>query len=249
VPCATQGVVPVRVTGAVNVGDSVGLDESVEVAKVGGTRLVGTAMVAHTPQGSASPQGGSSAAAVLIPVRIGGGSGSSGSTEPFEVTYSGPTTGEQPSAKLRVAMDSWLMRSLKASDKLTITGLGSDFSDLRVDQLIWLQVNWDANEVPTATIDHGARSKWPTYDEPMQWDNPTAENKRQIKAFKLLAYSQAVPSPNSFPDRLIVPNGVGGKMQIVQVHTGHLRLCSMCHESDTIQWFVPGAGVGPAVTT
>ncbi len=81
IPLATQGVVPVKVTGPVAIGDSIGSDSGTKTCKPGGERFVGLSTEAYT--GSQS---------VLLRVRLGGGGGAVAEKHPFQ-GYLSPFTG------------------------------------------------------------------------------------------------------------------------------------------------------------
>lgn len=152
---------------------------------------------------------------------------------------------------VQVSIDSWLLRSRRAADKVTITGLGAPF-EIAEGDLIWLEVNFNsAEEVTGATIEHG--DPWEDYDSPIEYDDPDAENKRQTKARVVIGYTQAVPEPNPFTARLTLTTtgeGPATTMQVVQCVTTHVVLCQECFEGgSTAVWMIaPHFAPGPAVS-
>jgi hypothetical protein len=183
---------------------------------------------------------------IVGPPRKSGGGGGTEGRHPFEVYPAG--NAEDGTPQVAVEIDSWLMRSQRASDKQTITGLGTAFT-IEVDQMIWLELTFDAEEgLTTATIEHGAQ--WDGYDSPVQFDSE-AENKRQEKARILLAYTQAVPDPNDYTERHTLTYATSSEgepetLQLVQCVTTHLMLGRCCFESDTVQLPIPYFAPGPA---
>lgn len=85
-PCATQGIVPVRVKGPIEVNDDIGIDPGAdETAKKNGQLHLGKANAAYAGSGT-----------VLLPVRLGSGGASDSGYEDFRVfpvVDPGPTPG------------------------------------------------------------------------------------------------------------------------------------------------------------
>lgn len=181
--------------------------------------------------------------------RKGAGGSATSSRHPFQVYADGSDSDGNP--QVTVAIDSWLMLSQRPSDKMTVSGLGEPFA-IEAGQKIWLEVEFDETEGPTtATIKHG--DPWLNYDKPVFFNTDTGagdgDNKRQTRAYLLIAEAIEMPDPNPYADRLTLT--VEGEtqstsIQIVQcVHT-NVRLCRDCFEGDTCQLFTPYFGAGSA---
>lgn len=155
-------------------------------------------------------------------------------THPFQVV---PATDEGNGPRLKVVLDSWLMGSMRASDKITITGLDAGFS-IAISQFIYVKATVTEGEVTAASIEHGAA--WDEYDENAAFEGE-GDEREQTFAYRLIAYTQSYPGsssaitgdPTHFPNRLIIPydnSGSGALMQVVQCLTTNLIVQEECDE-------------------
>lgn len=169
---------------------------------------------------------------------------------PWQVTdesETDPDSGEV-TPRVAVSIDSWLVQSRRFDSKVTVTGLGEPFA-IEVGDYIWLQVEWDfgTGDIASATIEHGER--WAEYPEPVRWDDPESQARRQTHAFELLAWAEEIPpeETNYHPDALVLSGGgeEGALLRVVQRATSNLLLCTMCYEGDTVSLFQPYFLPGP----
>jgi len=111
---------------------------------------------------------------------------------PFEVVPVAVKGAAKGSVNLQVEMDSWLMKSEKWNDKMTITGLGEPFELSEDDLAIWLEITLDGEGAVTkATIEHGKPGNtgdWRDFPDPFHYD----DEENQDKYFQLLAYIDPV---------------------------------------------------------
>jgi hypothetical protein len=155
---------------------------------------------------------------------------------PFQVM----SAGEDPDSHVplfKIYRDSSILKSFRVSEFLEITNIDETF-EVAEGNLIYLDINFFGGEVSNAQIVIG--DPWDEYDNPLEFDDPEAENKQQTHAYALIAYVQAIPDPNDFPSRL-----ESGELQIVQCIRTDIILCRTCHESDTVILPFPYFAAGP----
>lgn len=193
------------------------------------------AIVRHLPTGTIVESSG-----------IGGGRGRKRKHRPFEVIYIGASSDSPPKPKLKVFLDSWLVKSRNFNDRMVISGLDSEFTDLVVNHLIWLEIHFDGTTgaPDTASVKHGVH--WDEYDKPVKFDDDSSANKKQEKAYELIAYARAKNDDlaSFHPLAIDIADGAGGKMQLIQRVDTNLILCADCHEASNVMlprpYFLPG---------
>lgn len=168
---------------------------------------------------------------------------------PFQILDASDSDGP----KVTVHLDSWLMKSRRANDVVTITGLDSAFS-VSVGDFIWIQIGVVAGDVTgSASIHHGS-SPWGTYPDPYD-----TVGSSQGAAFRLIGYVQIYPGdgseiaglPSHFPDRLRILYTLDDEeavMQIVQCLSTNLIVSQECEETDTVVGLADWSSVpGPSL--
>jgi hypothetical protein len=156
--------------------------------------------------------------------------------KPFQIV----SAGEDPSSHaplFKVYRDSSILKSFRVADFLEIDNIDDAF-EIAEGDFIYVDITFDSDEPVSAEIVVGA--PWAEYDNPLEFDDPSSENKSQEHAYALIACVQAVPDPNDFPSRL-----ESGALQIVQCIYSNIILCSTCHESDTVILPFPYFAAGP----
>lgn len=171
-----------------------------------------------------------------------GGDATAPRRHPFQIL---PDPAGDPAApKVSVHLDSWLMGSREADDKITITGLGEAFA-IAVDEYIWIEVAVAEGEASgDASIEHGSEP-WPTY--PFPYD----DSEDQTAAYFLIGYTQAhedngaavAGNPIDFPERLRIGHGDGETMQIVQCLTTNLIVTAECEAGQIVVGLAPWSAV------
>lgn len=148
---------------------------------------------------------------------------------PFQIIN---TTTSVSGPQVKVALDSWLMKSREVDDKATITGLDASFT-VEPGDLIWIEIGVTSGAMTgAATIEHGA--EWASY--PKTYD---VAGSGQASAYFLIGYVQAYPGtgsevagdPADFPDRDMIQYldaSVPAVMQIVQSLTTNLIVTEEC---------------------
>ncbi len=168
-----------------------------------------------------------------------GGGGSSAAPHPYKVLAAEADEEENPQVKVYIG--SYLRRSYRSADVLSMTGLDFPFA-LANEECVYLKIVFDELGEPTASVEHG--ELWDDYDSPVKFDS-AEPNKRQTHAYLLIAYTQAVPDPNAFPERLIIGSGEEA-IQVVQCVNQNLVLCAnTCFEADTVSMLFPAFAPGP----
>lgn len=166
--------------------------------------------------------------------------------KPVPATEDDPT----PPPRLQVEIDSWLVKSVKMDDKVTVAGLGPDAAfDFDVGDsgyfYVWIVAEITDGAATSVYIDYGQETDlWPDYPDPVELgDADTDGFEPQVKAFRLLAYVQ--PQDTAYPDReQIVKDDV--PYQIFQCVDSNLQLCEGCFNGVTRLLFDRGFAPGPA---
>lgn len=168
-------------------------------------------------------------------------------TAPFRVSVAKVerVDGEISAVKLIVEKNSWLMATEKCDDKVTITGLGAEF-EVEADDKVWLEVSFDASgDVTAATIEHGeggVTGEWEPFPDVVEYDDPDQPDRKQTKAFHLLAYLRPVTAEYDW-ERVTFPDDE--ERQLVSTTATNLIICRKCYEPDgelirtLAPWFTP----------
>lgn len=174
----------------------------------------------------------------LISVDIGSFSQTS-PPHPFRVQHIKFTTATPKKPIFKLNQDSFVVKGFRVDDNVVIADVDDEFELVAGDKL-FLEATIPVDPaLITITLKKG--TTWDGYPNPVEFDDPVADNKMQEKAWCLLAYVQETPDPNVFPDRVTVAG-----LQLVQCVTTHLLLCRTCHEADTVFLFHPFHAPGPA---
>ena len=179
------------------------------------------------------------------------GGGNNAGAVPFQVINASTSNGSGGvDIKVKVSLDSWLSRSVRPADKLTITGLGAPF-EISLGYRIWLKVAWDPLNLsapPTATIVHGAPGTlWPDYDDPALFDDLEEGNPKQLEWRELIAWTEALAADaaaDPYLDSLVVGSGEEA-FRVIQRVTMHLVLCKRCFENNNVWVTDPAFRPGP----
>lgn len=186
-----------------------------------------------------------------ITSKAGGGPGA-GMAVPFYVLPTSPPTGQTGDNWVKVELYSHLLKSIKPTDKVTITGLDSAFR-LNVDEFVWLTVDIQPTylfpkQPPTATIEHGP--KWnPSsgiFPDPILWDTddgtPTGSdpantpvNRKQTYFFVPLARTIEPESEAAEPGGVLL----GDDIKLIQCWTSHLLIARSCYLGDEVSYVIP----------
>lgn len=199
----------------------------------------------------------------------GGTEAGAGSLHPFEVVLSSPPEGNTSTEPgwVKVALNSFLMKTALPTDRITITGLDYPFQ-LKVktapQQYIWLEINLSGeNTSPvtpiTASIKSGADwngsggeffpelAKWSTSDGTYEGSGEEAENRKQTHAYLPIAYTYHESKISEFfGSAEYAPAGlpIADKVTLVQMVNSNLILGTTCGEGgvqirNAHPWFAP----------
>lgn len=173
---------------------------------------------------------------------------------PFEVFLSSTDGDSQdPTVNLKVAGDSWLMKSIASDDYQPITGLDSEF-DINLGEKIWLSLAIDnTRKITKAKIAHGKAggvegggTGWDNFPDPVQFDDKDDPNRIQTGYNQLLAYVDDMPQKGKQPIRQGTVLQLSGQPGIlVQCVYDHLRTCEACDDRNgltivgVIPWYAP----------
>lgn len=156
---------------------------------------------------------------------------------PFQVTES-TEGGPSLTPKVVVEKDSWIMKSEKWDDKLTISGLGEPFALAATDNAIWIELTIAGGVATSATIKHGQAGTgdiWKKFPEPFGYPeastDPVAPAPNQEKYYQLLAYIEDKPKEDSYRpgvDLAFTPT----TRQLVQCTYTNLIICEKCYAKD-----------------
>ena len=160
---------------------------------------------------------------------------------PFEIKD--VSRNNQP--QVAVYKHSSLRRSLRANDRLIITGLDNEngngnFSVANGD-MIWLEIDVQNGAPQSAQIRHGSAG-WDGYPEPVKFDSGNEDQPKQTKAFiaiaKITTFEETL---DNRPPGLPLPNN----LMVSQYLNSHLVMLDTCYGN--IQCIYPFPHAGPVL--
>ncbi len=155
---------------------------------------------------------------------------------PFEIK----DVSTQGNPRVAVYKHSSLRKSLRANDRLVITGLddglGQGNFSVSKDTLIWLEINVQDGQSQSAKIDHG--KEWEGFPEPVKFEN-SDQGQKQTKAF--IAIAKIVDFETTLDNR---PPGLPlpQKLMVSQYLNSHLVMLDTCYNNVQCIYPFPHAG-------
>jgi hypothetical protein len=177
------------------------------------------------------------------------GTGTVTAPHPFKVSLMGSTA---TAATLQVEIDSWLMQDEQWDSKITITGLGAEFTASDPEEVVWLQINVDpAGTVTSATIEHGVPGDpliWESFPDPIEFDDPLSASRVQQVYYHLLAYMRPLTDASAAYTGWPIIGFDSGDRQLVSTTRNNLIVCPKCSSATgelvytVAPWFTPYYG-------
>lgn len=144
--------------------------------------------------------------------------------------------------KITVNLHSHLLRSLRCTDKITVSGLDFPF-DVGEGDKVWLELTITNYAVESATVKHGspAANGWAEYPEPVRFEG-AAGARQQTRAFVPLAYVIATEDEQPYdPPGIIVGTG-SNSLTVVNLVRTHLLVAETGYGGDTVLYPMPWFG-------
>lgn len=223
---ATQGIVPVRVSGAFSAGDPICLNSSGATVKGTDGMPVGTALESYDGEDS-----------VLVPVRLGhaGASGSAAKRHPYEIYISTPAAAGDGTAmpKLRCSFGE-VCKAHTVNSSFAIAGLTDEWTPV-AGQMIYVEVFIDGNGAFDSANFTQSTAHWAGWPEQFGELSPTGN-----RWYHPIA--KVVPAIAGELGGYLALNAYYGLRQLTNTHLRVARACGT-DESATRHWKLePGPG-------
>lgn len=138
-----------------------------------------------------------------------------------------------------VYLHSHLLRSIRVTDFVTMTGLNFPFRVIAGDR-IWLEITLENGLVTAAEVKHGPNG-WTNFPEPVAFEGDFP-SRLQTKAYVMIAYAILHNDATEYdPPGVILGTGSSAIM-LVNVLRNHLLMASTCYMGDSVLYPMPWSG-------